>query len=229
MSRVWESSSASGGGLLALLAIADFANDNGVAWPSLSVLADKARLSVRQLCTVLDDLEKAGELKRERSTGGRNQRSRYVVTVSENCEEITLKKLQGKNNSEICDIKTVKSTSHAINHHRTVNSAKRKHSRKQADPRVKEFFGWWAGEYRPLFHSDYLFSGEKEGPLVKRALQTHDLPRLKDLALRFLKSKDRWIAEIGGYTIGVFISQINKLVSISRTNGAAFEARMMPE
>ena len=86
MARVWESSSACGGGLLALLAIADFAHDNGVAWPSLNVLAAKARLSVRQLCTVLDELEKAGELKRERSTGGRNQRSRYVVTVSENCE-----------------------------------------------------------------------------------------------------------------------------------------------
>ena len=50
MARVWEWSAASGGGLLALLAIADFANDNGVAWPSLSVLAAKARLSVRQRC-----------------------------------------------------------------------------------------------------------------------------------------------------------------------------------
>ena len=170
---------------------------------------------MRQLCTVLDELENAGELKRERSTGGRNQRSRYVVMVRENCEEITLKKLQGKNNSEVCDIKTVKSTSHAINRHRTINSATRQSSQKQPDPRVKEFFGWWAGEYKPRFGSDYLFSGEKEGPLVKRALQVHDLPRLKDLALQFFNSTEPWIAKTGGYTIGVFISQINKFVSIS--------------
>jgi hypothetical protein len=107
MSKVWQCSSATGGSLLALLAIADFANDAGVAWPSLGILAAKARLSVRQLCAVLDDLEGSGELKRERSTGGRNQRSRYIVTVSENCELITVKKEQRKNNSVVCDVETV--------------------------------------------------------------------------------------------------------------------------
>jgi hypothetical protein len=82
--------------LLALLAIADFANDNGVAWPALSVLAAKARLSVRQLCTVLDELEMAGELKRERSSGGRKRRSCYLVMVGRNCEEITEKNYREK-------------------------------------------------------------------------------------------------------------------------------------
>ena len=33
-SRVWESSAQSGGGLLMLLAIADFADDDGVAFPA---------------------------------------------------------------------------------------------------------------------------------------------------------------------------------------------------
>ena len=221
MARVWESSTASGGALLALLAIADFANDSGVAWPSLGVLATKARLSTRQLCTVLDQLENTHhELKRERSNGGRNRRSRYVVTVSENCEEITLKKLQRKNNSEISDTKTVKSTSHAINHHRTVSIVKVQPSPKISDPRIKEFFTWWAGEYEPRFGSGYSFSGSKEGALVKRALRTHDLSLLKDLALRFFNSKERWITEIGGYTIGVFVSQLNKLVSTGRNHSS---------
>jgi DNA-binding MarR family transcriptional regulator len=222
MSRVWESSSASGGGLLALLAIADFANDNGIAWPSLSVLAAKARLSVRQLCTVLDELEKAGELKRERSTGGRNQRSRYAVTVSENSEEITLKKLQRKNNSVICDTETVKSTSHAINHHRTVSSTdqpKKAARLKVSDPRIKEYFSFWATEYQPRFGSKYFFTG-KDGANVGRLLKAYDLPRLKDLTVRFFNSKERWIIETGGYTIGVFASQINKLVSTSRVQAA---------
>ena len=124
----------------------------------------------------------------------------------------------------------MKSTSHAINRHRTVNSGNGKPSPKSKDPRVNEFFKWWGVEYQPRFASRYLFSGKKEGALVKGALQVHDLPRLKDLATRFLNSKDKWITEKGGYTIGVFVSQINKLVSISRANGAGvLEARLMPE
>ena len=216
MARVWELSSASGGGLLALLAIADFANDNGVAWPSLSVLAAKARLSVRQLCTVLDELEKTGELKRERSTGGRNQRSRYVVTVSDYCEEITLKKLQRKNNSEICDTETVNSTSHAINHHRTINKAKGKPSpSKVSDPRIKELTDSWAALYRDRCGESYPFT-EKDFGLFKSALRHFDLPCLKELTAYFFDTNSRWVKEEAGFTVGVFISQLASLASTSR-------------
>jgi hypothetical protein len=62
MSRVWEGSRQSGGALLVLLAIADFADDDGLAFPSVRTLARKARLSERQVQRVLAELPAAGEL-----------------------------------------------------------------------------------------------------------------------------------------------------------------------
>lgn len=58
MSKVWELSELSGGDLLVLLAIADFANDKGIAWPSVETLSKKARLSERQTQYVVQRLEK---------------------------------------------------------------------------------------------------------------------------------------------------------------------------
>jgi hypothetical protein len=44
LSRVWKHSKARFGDRLVLLAIADFANDAGEAWPSVETLAKKSRL-----------------------------------------------------------------------------------------------------------------------------------------------------------------------------------------
>ncbi len=62
MNRVWEASHQTGGALLVLLAIADFADDEGLAYPSISTLARKARLSDRQVQRVIADLVAAREL-----------------------------------------------------------------------------------------------------------------------------------------------------------------------
>lgn len=47
---------------MVLLAIADFAHDNGVAFPSVPTLARKARLGERHVTRVLKNLEAGGEL-----------------------------------------------------------------------------------------------------------------------------------------------------------------------
>jgi hypothetical protein len=130
MARVWTYSQQSGGSLLLMLALADFANDAGECWPSIPVLAHKARLTEREIRYLLPKLEQAGELRLDRSKGGRNRRNRYLVTIEENPENISLKQIQGNNFTEICDTKTLKPTSGALNHHRTVNNtaAKATHS-----------------------------------------------------------------------------------------------------
>lgn len=62
MSGVWKGSVHSGGPLLVLLAIADFANDEGVAYPSIETLAKKSRLSERSVQYAITALRESGEL-----------------------------------------------------------------------------------------------------------------------------------------------------------------------
>ena len=97
-----------------------------------------------------------------------------------------------------------------------------------SDPRVKEFFAWWKREYQTRFSASYVFNGGKDGATLKRLLQNYDLQQLNDLALRFLDSKDPWVRENGGYTIGVFASQINKLVSTSKASQISPQAKELP-
>lgn len=48
--------------LLILLALSDFANDDGFAWPSLETISQKARTSARAVQDQLEELKKAGKL-----------------------------------------------------------------------------------------------------------------------------------------------------------------------
>ncbi len=61
-SLVWESSRQKSGNLLVLLAIADHADEQGVAWPGLALLARKTRLSERHVRRCLNALATADEL-----------------------------------------------------------------------------------------------------------------------------------------------------------------------
>ena len=60
--RVWEESQHGGTELLMLLAIADFANDGGEAWPSVGTLAKKLRVTPRHAKNLLKTLRDSGEL-----------------------------------------------------------------------------------------------------------------------------------------------------------------------
>ena len=62
MSRVWEESSHSGAHLLMLLAVADFADDQGRAYPSVATLAQKCRVKARAANYTIRDLKNNGEL-----------------------------------------------------------------------------------------------------------------------------------------------------------------------
>lgn len=57
---IWAHSDRKGNELLVLLALADQANDQGVAWPSVRTLSEKARTSLRATRYLLRDLETAG-------------------------------------------------------------------------------------------------------------------------------------------------------------------------
>lgn len=82
MQSVWEQSQSTGSARMILLAIADCANDEGLAWPSLSTIATKANVDRRTVMRCLGKLEVSGELERV-SHGGRSGNggasNQYVV------------------------------------------------------------------------------------------------------------------------------------------------------
>jgi hypothetical protein len=77
MSRLWTESPHKGSELLLLLAIADNANDDGVAWPSQETLAAKTRLSVRQVRRLTDVLVGTGAVAVEDRRHGSTTRRVY--------------------------------------------------------------------------------------------------------------------------------------------------------
>ena len=86
MTRVWQHSRFKGSALLLLLAISDFADDVGKAWPSVETLAGKIRMSERQTRSLLRLLEGGGELSTSPTTGPHGV-NLYFVHVSEKEEE----------------------------------------------------------------------------------------------------------------------------------------------
>ena len=70
INHVWGNSKQQGSALLVLLAIADWARDDGHnAYPTIPMLAEKARLSHRSVQRIIANLEESGELVIQRSTG----------------------------------------------------------------------------------------------------------------------------------------------------------------
>lgn len=84
MSHVWDHSPHTGSDLLMLLAIADHANDEGLAWPSIPTLAKKCRVGKRQAIYIIQKLERAGSLSIEHG-GGRGHASVYRVKGASQC------------------------------------------------------------------------------------------------------------------------------------------------
>src|SRR5262245_42302484 len=67
--------------LVVLLALADYTNSDGIAWPAVSTLARKARMSERNVQRCVRALEKAGELE-VRANQGRRGSNIYRITLA---------------------------------------------------------------------------------------------------------------------------------------------------
>src|SRR5690349_6494385 len=80
--HVWDSSRQTGAAFTVLLALADYADETGVAWPSVESLARKARLSERTTHYALAQLHRSGEIVIE--TGrGRNRPNQYRLRLAD--------------------------------------------------------------------------------------------------------------------------------------------------
>ncbi len=83
MSALWARSTRQGSELLVLLALADWADDDGRCWPSVRSIARKARLSERGVQKILARLVDDGDVKVARNRGPHGT-NRYVVIVPPN-------------------------------------------------------------------------------------------------------------------------------------------------
>lgn len=82
LNLAWRFSKTKGGDLLILLGIADFANDEGIAYPSIATLAKKARLTPRNAQRSIRRLVDSGELRIEEGKGP-HRTHLYRIILSE--------------------------------------------------------------------------------------------------------------------------------------------------
>ena len=93
MNAVWERSQHKGSELLLMLAIADMANDVGLAWPGYVYLAHKTRMARRSVMRLAATCADTGELW---VLNRKLQRSNiYIVTVDLSIDELRQAAIQG--------------------------------------------------------------------------------------------------------------------------------------
>ena len=80
MSQAWKESPFEGTALLIELSLADFANDEGVCWPSIATLAQKARCSETWVHRIIGTMKKMGRLTVE-TGGGRGRPNVYRLNL----------------------------------------------------------------------------------------------------------------------------------------------------
>lgn len=79
ITTVWQHSPYRAERLLVHLALADFANDEGLCWPSQKTLAFKARCSINYVRLTVQQMEKDGLLTVKERAGGRGRSAQYIL------------------------------------------------------------------------------------------------------------------------------------------------------
>lgn len=82
MARVWDRSKHAGSELLMLLAIADFADDDGRAYPAVPTLAAKCRMTPRNANLILAALRRTGELVIRQNEGPKGTNLYQIIHAS---------------------------------------------------------------------------------------------------------------------------------------------------
>jgi hypothetical protein len=86
---------------------------------------------------------------------------------------------------------------------------------KKTDPDVKTFILEWGEIWSQKFGKLYTPNWGKEGRLVQGMLKIHSLQELRELREEFFRSEDPFVKG-SDYSIGIFKTQINKLIAARR-------------
>jgi len=84
--------------------------------------------------------------------------------------------------------------------------------KKQTDPAVKRLIDYYFNRFTEKFGTKPVIEGGKDGAIFKKLLSFKTEDELRKLLDAFFESTDPFITN-SSYTVGVFKSQINKLVT----------------
>lgn len=85
---VFGNTSVRGNVKLVTILLANYANEKGIAWPSVITLAQYTGLSPRQIQRILPEIERAGLVKISKG-GGRKRTHRFQFTYVENHDNLS--------------------------------------------------------------------------------------------------------------------------------------------
>lgn len=92
---------------------------------------------------------------------------------------------------------------------------------KQTNPEIKQFIDYAYQEHQRITGEKLYITG-RSGKTAERMLQTFNLEELKGLWDKFLQMEDDFVAE-AGYSIPVFESVLNKLITGQRKKRSAMD------
>ncbi len=227
MSEVWEHSKQKGNGLLLLLAIADFANDELKCFPSVDRLAFKTRMSRRNVQTLVRQMAEEGEILIHENAGpkGCNVYEIRGVQTLHGCKPAPEKGTGGDANERPALASEPSVTVQTEPSVTDSASAPPKAEGKpvKEDSKQRKFVQSWEASYKAHFGKKYIFTGRDWRPLKTLLSQSPMTPeQLVDLAWRAWKcrGKDYWNCERAG-SVQFFCEKINQIMDELGVEGDA--------
>lgn len=215
MSRVWDESPRKGSALLLLLAIADFANENGEAWPSVDTLANKCRMSRRNVQTLATSLATDGDITIQENGGPRG------------CNIYRLAKVGGANIAPAQSGDASAKKRGANQRRQTAQEPSGAASDPAGTPAPagagrsasvhNQFIDEWCECYKAQFGTNYVVMGGADGKATRQLLTGAKLPAsdlIKVALAAWAKhGKEFWTCENKSRTIRDFAANWNRILA----------------
>ena len=211
LTAIWRDPPCKGGDLLCLLAIADNADENGFAWPSMETIARKAAMSARGARKCIGNLADAGLISVEIG-GGRYNSNSYQITTNgvgersqrNNPEQSSRNRVPSKvnRNPEQNDTNPEQSctkpgTPVPPNSHRTIKEQYCADGAQDLESLFSEFWNAYPrkGDEEKTFQefSEAIDAGEDPQMIITAAKKYAE--EQKGNKARFIKYSDNWLIE----------------------------------
>ncbi len=86
-------------------------------------------------------------------------------------------------------------------------------AKKKTPSPVKVAIDYYHDKFKDRFGEKPIISGKKDGNLIKQVVNKYGIKKTKELLDKFFEVDDKFIQQ-SGYTIGVFYTQVNKLLTL---------------